>query len=269
VPYRVLAVLIASCVFSTAHAATPSTAPATDPKLPTLFLVGDSTVRVNTSGQRGWGDPIREFFDTSRINVVNRAIGGRSSRTFITEGRWDAVLKEVKKGDFVIIQFGHNDGGALSGDNRERGSIRGTGDETKDVTLTLKPNEGKKETVHTYGWYLRKYINDARAHGMTPIVCSPVAHAPKEKVAKGSAEKWDYVRFAEEVAQQEKAAFIPLNTLIRSRWAEMEPSEIKSKYFTPADGTHTDPDGARLNAQAAVEGIRALKELQLRSSLKE
>src|SRR6266542_3591481 len=251
VRYRRVATLLLVSLSLCASAA--STAPAIDPSLPTLYLVGDSTVHVNTPGQRGWGDPIRDFFDTSRINVVNRAIGGRSSRTFITDGRWDDILKSAKKGDFVIIQFGHNDGGALSGDNRERGTIRGTGDETKEVTLTLKPNEGKEETVHTYGWYLRKYIDDAKAKGVTPIICSPAAHVPRERVKESSSEDWDYVRFAEKVAKEEYVAFIPLNTLIRKRWEGMEPSEIKRKYFTPADGTHTNPDGARLNAECVVE----------------
>src|SRR5207247_9076658 len=107
---------------------------------PTLWLVGDSTVR-NGSGAGakelwGWGDRIGKYFDATKINVVNRARGGRSSRTFITEGLWDAVLADAKPGDFVIIQVGHNDGGALAGDNRERGSLGGIGDETEEVTRT-------------------------------------------------------------------------------------------------------------------------------------
>src|SRR5262245_34168441 len=112
------------------------TRPTTNPNLPTLWLVGDSTVR-NGSGQGGqgmwgWGDRIAKYFDTDKINVINRARGGRSSRTFVTEGLWDKVLADAKKGDFVLIQMGHNDGGQLAGDNRERGSIRGIGDESEE-----------------------------------------------------------------------------------------------------------------------------------------
>src|SRR3954471_12791538 len=107
-----------------------------NPSLPTLWLVGDSTVRNGSgnggNGQWGWGDRIAKFFDTGKINVVNRARGGRSSRSYITEGLWDQVLADARAGDFVIIQMGHNDGGPLAGDNRERGSIRGTGEETED-----------------------------------------------------------------------------------------------------------------------------------------
>src|SRR5690606_10827080 len=92
---------------------------------PTLFLIGDSTVH-NGSGHGadsmwGWGSLLDEHFDATKIKVMNRAIGGRSSRTFLTEGRWDEVLKEIRPGDFVMMQFGHNDGGGLTG-NRGRGS---------------------------------------------------------------------------------------------------------------------------------------------------
>src|SRR5947208_1354221 len=90
--------------------------PKVNPNLPTLFLAGDSTVNNGTKGLQGWGTPIAEYFDHSKINVVNRARGGRSSRTFFTEGLWDKLLAEMKRGDFVIIQFGHNDGGPLTGE---------------------------------------------------------------------------------------------------------------------------------------------------------
>src|SRR6516164_3586332 len=91
-------------------------APAADepaPRLPTLFIVGDSTVKTGTRGQQGWGDPIIALFDRTRIKVENHAIGGRSSRTFQTEGRWDKVLAKAQAGDFVLVQMGHNDGGPL------------------------------------------------------------------------------------------------------------------------------------------------------------
>src|SRR4051812_34429856 len=140
---------------------------------PVLFLIGDSTVRNGTKGQVGWGDPIADFFDNSKIEVRNRALGGRSSRTFLTEGLWDKVLADVQKGDFVVMQFGHNDGGALNSapGGKPRASIKGNGDESQEVD---NPATGKKETVHSYGWYLRKYITDAKAKGASVIVCSPI-----------------------------------------------------------------------------------------------
>ncbi len=112
--------------------------------MPTLFIIGDSTVRNGQgdgkNGQWGWGDLIGVYFDSSKINVVNCALGGRSSRTFITEGHWDKVLAQLKPGDFVMMQFGHNDGGALNDDSRARGSIKGTGDESQEIDNLLTRN---------------------------------------------------------------------------------------------------------------------------------
>jgi len=132
---------------------------------PTLFIVGDSTVKNGTRDQVGWGEEIGALFDSSRINVQNRAIGGRSSRTFITEGRWDKILADAKAGDFVLVQMGHNDGGKPDDPARPRGSLPGLGEETLEID---NPQTKKHEVVHTYGWYMRKYINDAKAKGMTP-----------------------------------------------------------------------------------------------------
>src|SRR6185437_8467178 len=136
-----------------------------NPNLPTVFIVGDSTAR--NQADLGWGDHFAHYFDTNRINVANRARAGRSSRTFINEGSWDRVLAEIKPGDYVLLQMGHNDGGDLGG-AKPRGTLKGLGDETKDVTLP----DGHTETVHTYGWYMRKYIADTRAKKATPILLS-------------------------------------------------------------------------------------------------
>jgi rhamnogalacturonan acetylesterase len=109
-----------------------------DPKLPALFLIGDSTVRNGrgdgANGQWGWGEPLVDFFDAARINVVNRAVGGLSSRTYLTQGHWDRVIEMLKPGDFVMMQFGHNDGGPLDDAARARGTLNGIGDETRRST---------------------------------------------------------------------------------------------------------------------------------------
>lgn len=227
----------------------------TNRALPILFIVGDSTVHNPQKTERGWGDVIGKYFDADKIRVENHARGGRSSRTFITQGWWQKILDAAKPGDFVIVQMGHNDGGPLDDTNRARGTIRGIGDEQKEI---YNPLMHKREIVHTYGWYLRKYISDARAHGMTPIICSPVPHVPKTKVKAGDVEHWDYVRFAGEVATNENVAFVPLNKIIISHYAGMTPSEIKAKYFTTADNTHSSFAGAELNAKCVVAGLRAL-----------
>ncbi|MBD0351822.1 MAG: lysophospholipase, partial [Flavisolibacter sp.] len=123
---------------------------------PTLYIIGDSTVRngdgTGSNGQWGWGSFMADYFDTTKISVRNLAIGGRSSRTFITEGRWDKIVAELKKGDYVLMQFGHNDGGPLDDTARARGTIQGIGDESKEI---YNPITKKQEVVHTYGWYMR------------------------------------------------------------------------------------------------------------------
>ncbi len=95
----------------------------------TIYLIGDSTVRngdgSGRNGQWGWGTLLHRYIDTNKIAIRNHAIGGRSSRTFITEGRWTKVLEVIRPGDYLLIQFGHNDGGPLDDTARARGTIRG------------------------------------------------------------------------------------------------------------------------------------------------
>src|SRR5436189_3144027 len=107
--------------------------PATTQSLPTLYIIGDSTVHNTGAGLVGWGDCIGEFFDTSKINIENRAIAGRSSRTFMTEGRWDKIMETLKPGDFVLMQFGHNDASPVNDNSRARRSLKGTGEDTEEI----------------------------------------------------------------------------------------------------------------------------------------
>lgn len=232
---------------------------------PTLFIVGDSTVKNGTKGQRGWGEELAEHFDLQKIKVDNHAIGGRSSRTFQTEGRWDRVLQAAQAGDFVLIQMGHNDGGSLDDPKRARGTLPGIGEETREID---NPITQKHETVHTYGWYLRKYLADARAKSMTPILVTPIPHVPKEKLAEPQHEKSRHVQYCLEVAAAERCLLIDLNLLVMTKYMGLEPAEIKSKYFSEADNTHTSPDGAKLNAACVADGIRKLESCELKQFLK-
>lgn len=246
-----LFILCLSVLTATAqNAAAPAPTPL-DPKLPTLFVVGDSTANNNANGQLGWGDPFISYFDRTKINVVNRARAGRSSRTFLTEGLWGKVLEQLKAGDFVLIQFGHNDGGPLD-TGRARGSLPGAGEETKEIT---KP-DGSKEVVHTFGWHLRKFITEAKAKGATPIVLSlTVRNIWKEgKVERGSGNfrQWDM-----EVARAEGVAFLDLTTIVADKYDAL--GEEKVKELFGGDHTHTSPAGAELNAASVVAGLKGLR----------
>lgn len=235
-------------------------------KKPTFYIIGDSTVRNGdgrgSNQQWGWGSFMSLHFDTSKINIRNHAIGGRSSRTFITEGRWDSILIRLRKGDYVIMQFGHNDAGPLDDTARARGTIRGIGDESKEI---FNPKTKKQEVVYTYGWYMRKYIRDAKAKGAVPIVCSPIPRNDwKEgKVARSTE---SYAKWAREIAQQEGAAFIDLNELVAKKYEEMGAEAVKP--FFPADHTHTNIDGAKLNAEIVTEALKALQLNGLKDLLK-
>ena len=235
-----------------------------NPNLPTLFLIGDSTVRNGRgdggNGQWGWGEPIVDLFDTSKINVVNRAVGGLSSRTFLTQGHWDRVLAMLKPGDFVMMQFGHNDNGPLDDPARARGTIKGTGDETREVD---NPITKQHEVVHSYGWYLRKYIDDARARGATPIVCSPI---PRKTWQDGKIARDPYARWAGEVAAAANAPFVDLNEIIALRYEAMGPEKVEPMFADPH--THTSRAGAELNAECVVQGLRALQDDPLAPYLK-
>ena len=233
-------------------AAKITNAPAVNPALPTLFIVGDSTVRNGTRGQTGWGEVISPYFDLKKINVVNRAIGGRSSRTFQSEGRWDKVVAEMKPGDFVLVQFGHNDGGQVATGTRPRASLKGNGDETQEVTIE---STGKQEVVHTFGWYMRKYAHDAKAKQTTPILCSLVARKiwKEDKIVRAAD---TYGKWTAEAAKAEGAAFVDLNEIIARRYEELGTNKVQTLFAD--EHTHTTMAGAELNAECVVAGLKGL-----------
>ncbi len=230
-----------------------------NPKLPTIFVAGDSTANNHTNGALGWGDPFISYFDATKVNVVNRARGGRSSRTFITEGLWDKVLGEMKKGDFVLIQFGHNDGGAVNDASRARGSLPGLGEETQEIDNQVTKQH---EVVHTFGWYMRKMIADVKARGATPIVLSlTVRNIWKDgKVERGSGH---FAEWAQEIAKSQHVAFIDVTKIIADEYERRGEEKVK-ELFGP-DHTHTSPAGAELNAALTVAGIKALNISNLKS----
>jgi lysophospholipase L1-like esterase len=221
-----------------------------NPALPTVFVVGDSTAR--NQADLGWGDHFAHYFDTSRINVANRAIAGRSSRTFIREGAWDRVLAEMKAGDYVLLQMGHNDGGDLDG-AKPRGSLKGLGEETKDVTLL----DGAVETVHTYGWYIRKYIADTRAKHATPILLSLTIRNIWKDGSDGKPHierDMGYDAELRQIAADQNVAYVDMGTIEADR-LEADGPEKTAPLF-PKDHTHTSAEGAERNAESVVLALR-------------
>lgn len=233
------------------------------PELPSLILIGDSTVRngrddgqgKGAEGQWGWGNPIAAYLDLNKINVVNRAVGGLSSRTYRSSGHWDRTKPFIKRGDWVVMQFGHNDASPVNDNSRARGVLRGTGPEKEDINNLLT---GKPETVYTYGAYLRGYIAEIRALGATPVVCSPVIRKRWEadgiKVTRAGG---NFAAWAAEVARQENVAFIDLNEWGALRYEALGKAAVE-KFFPadqPQETVHTNWLGAAINAQLVIAGL--------------
>ena len=229
---------------------------------PTLYIIGDSTVRNTNRPQCGWGEVIGERFDTIRINISNQAMAGRSTRTFIKEGRWDKVMATLQPGDYVIMQFGHNEGSVPDTTRAGyRGVLKGTGEETKDLVWP----DGTAETVHTYGWYLRKFVRDAKARGAIVLIASMI---PRNEFREGKvlrADK-DYGKWAAEIAGQEGAFFIDLNAITAGKYDAMGPDSTKTLF--PGDHTHTNVKGAEINAASVIEGLKKLNECGLNGYVK-
>jgi rhamnogalacturonan acetylesterase len=222
-----------------------------NPALPTIFVVGDST--ASNGPNLGWGDHLANYFDTTKVNVANRAHAGRSARSYMVEGAWDRTLAEIKPGDFVLLQWGQNDGGDLGG-AKPRGDLRGDGDATQDVMQSTGVLAGKVETVHTYGWYNRKYVADTIAKGATPMFLTMTIHnKPWTPDSTGTLHVMPDLRFGSvmwKIAQEKHLAFIDMATIEAMRMESV--GKDKAALWFPIDYVHTSPEGAELNAQSVV-----------------
>jgi len=216
-----------------------------DPKLPTIWTIGDSTVRTGVNGtgddrvgQWGWGAPLVGYFDPRKVNVVNRAVGGTTSASFYT-GQWKAMVDLIKKGDVVILQFGTNSG---------RGELPGIGEETQ---------AGAGGTVnHTFGWYIRRFIAETRAKEATPVVCSLIPRNARGADGKINRSAKTQAGWARDTAAAEKADFIDLNELVAAKYDALDPTAVDALF---AGSPHTSWTGAVVNAETVISGLKALK----------
>jgi rhamnogalacturonan acetylesterase len=228
---------------------------------PALFLVGDSITKTGTppgdSGPWGMGYELIPLFDPAKIHVYNEGAGGRSSRGYIEEGLWAKILARLQPGDFVLMMFGHNDS-ANSANFPDRTTITGSGDETIQVGVG-----DQRKILHSYGWYLRQYANDAQAKGAKVIICSPV---PRNAWSDGKIKRGfdGYAQWAADAAQASGAWFLDLNRLASDRYDALG-QEKTAAYFN--DFQHTKKTGARVNAECVIEGLRQLKDCPLANYL--
>jgi lysophospholipase L1-like esterase len=234
-----------------------------DAKLPTFWLIGDSTVRNGTKGdgtnlnQWGWGAPLTFYFDPAKVNVVNRALGGTSARSFYNNN-WKKMVGLIRPGDVVIMQFGTNDGGAPA---RSVGELPGIGDETQVITNRA----GQPETIHTFGWYEQQMIDEARAKQATPILCSLIPRKAWDEQGHIRRTHATFEGWTEQLARRNGVGFIDLNELIGRAYDRMTKAQVDLIYVpnpTPekpkGESVHTGWEGAVMNAEIVVSGLKAL-----------
>lgn len=237
------------------------------PGKPVVWLCGDSTCKnedKDSTGMWGWGSQGYTVFDSTKCTFANEAKAGRSCRTFLREGRWDKVYNSLQPGDIVFIQFGHNDTGSEIGRGKDRNEIA-TG---KDSTHVYKhETTGEFLTVYSFGWYLRKFIEDAREKGATPILLSltprniwpePGEARPNDNSKGPNIERRNdsYGKWYREVIEATGVDFIDVHNLTAD-YLDAIGREAAKEYFNH-DHTHTSLTGARQNAKSVQQGMRAI-----------
>jgi lysophospholipase L1-like esterase len=195
--------------------------------------------------ETGWGERLQQFFREDRVRVANYALNGRSTRTFISEGRWDALLAEVKAGDYVFIEFGHND-------------------ESKEKVDRYTPPEDFKRN-------LGRFVAEVRAKGATPVLLTPVMRRRFDSSGAVQDTHGEYPDLVRSLAADTGTPLIDMHRATRKVLAErglersrelflqLKPGENPNYPRGVEDNTHSSPLGASLNARLVTEGIRELK----------
>ncbi|KAH8887698.1 GDSL-like Lipase/Acylhydrolase [Thozetella sp. PMI_491] len=219
-----------------------------------IHLCGDSTMAPSGggSGTQGWGEYLRYSFSGNSLSVVNSAIAGRSARSFTREGRFASVAASVKPGDWVVIEFGHNDGGSLSKDNG-RSDCYGDGDQTCETTYN-----GAKETVQTYPTYLKNATSLMLKAGAKVVISSAT---PNNVWESGSfswgAGRFDYYAWLAASQMGGPAAgvyYVPHGQYAAQAMKGLGKTTVDANY--PNDHTHTAPYLADVMSKAFVLGLK-------------
>ncbi|HRI02302.1 MAG TPA: rhamnogalacturonan acetylesterase [Pyrinomonadaceae bacterium] len=229
----------------------------TTPAQITVYLAGDSTCANKLPEKRpetGWGEMMQQYFDPAKVVIDNHAQNGRSTKTFISEGRWQAIVDKLKKGDFVFVQFGHND------ESKEKGE--------------------RYTPPADYRANLIRFIADVKAKKANIVLMTPVMRRSFDKdgnfVDKHPPEYPDAVRA---VAKEQKVPLIDMHRKSeavikrygvegsRALFLQLKPDENPNYPKGIEDNTHFVPKGAEEMAKLVVEGIREDK-LKLRKYLK-
>ena len=233
-----------------------------------VHTIGDSTMseyKVSATPKRGWGMYLQAFFNADSVEVNNRGKSGASTRTFYeTENLWPSVKTQMKAGDYLIIQFAHNDEKCKGEDVYvENARLRALGQDTLTDMRGTEPNT-------TYKEYLRKFVNEARELGVTPILMSPICRAyfKEGKINDEgrhmlSPEK-DYVRSMREVAEEMNVPFLDMTAASCAFYESRGKDFCMTRYFNCGDKTHTSAQGGMAVATLAYMLILDNRETDLR-----
>ena len=241
---------------------------------PVVFITGDSTVKnsdKDPDGMWGWGAVANTIFDETKIDIVNAAMAGRSCRSYLNEGRWERVYNSLKPGDFVLIQFGHNDISPID-KPKYRGAIATAKDTCHvyrmqaakedlskqnviDQKLKANTQVGSYEVVYSFGWYLKKFIQDVREKGATPIL---VSLTPRNEWPNGKIERRNdtYGKWYREVVEDTGVEFVDLHNITADFLDKKCGKKEKAMKYFNHDHTHTSLLGAKTNAQSIAKGLR-------------
>lgn len=245
-----------------------------------IFLCGDSTGKnedSNPNGMWGWGSQAYTVFDESKCTFINCAKAGRSTRTYLNENRWEEVYRTLRPGDYVLIQFGHNDIGGIDKE-KERGVIA----TAKDTCHVYKSQaSGKFEIVYSFGWYLKKMIQDCKEKGAVPVILSltprnewhsgngetngtlyPVTEKKGRQYIERRSDNY-VVAWDKQIASETGVEFVDIHNIsadvLDCKCGKAKtPAKAKEKanaYFNH-DHTHTSLLGARNNALSLAKGLR-------------
>lgn len=218
-----------------------------EPEPVTLFLVGDSIVQsypdtASPSDQAGWGQMLGEYFDSS-VSVVNRAIGGRTARRFIDEGRLDDVSEELEPGGYLLVQFGTNDG--------NRTATYDIGGQT--VPYFLEPQTDFKD-------YLLRYIELARSRDVSPVLVTPTPR--NSAYCTGGNGTGGHAQAMRELGADQGVPVVDLNTRAVDHLRAICPAPQPEMFFLlrpdgTVDGTHFQENGARVLAGFVADELRS------------
>ncbi|CAK40153.1 CAZyme family CE12 [Aspergillus niger] len=217
----------------------------------TIYLAGDSTMATGGGGSdtAGWGDYVAQYLsNSSGITVSNQAVAGRSARSYTREGRFDDIASTLEAGDYVIIEFGHNDGGTLSStSDNGRTDCSGTGSE-----VCYSEYDGVNETILTFPAYLENAANTFKKIGATVIISSQTPDNPWE-TGTFVDDPPRFVEYAEIAADTADTSYVNHFAYVDQVYEALGADTVDAFY--PIDHTHTSPAGADVVAKAFLRGV--------------